>query len=479
MTDPTLIRLRVRLTALYFAAMAGFLILLGGIAYASMSLYFQTTTDQALHFKMAREQLALGLPLSPDLQRANREYERQRAGLNEKPLHPPGEFGDGRELHSQTPFALTNSARALNAIAEPGAFDGDLSAIFVAPLNVQGQPLITDTNLMPPAFTPDPAAVQNALATGSDLRTIRMSNGVNVRLYTYRLPGSSPVALLQLGRVLTDQEQVLRQLLTGLLIVGAALVVLATLSSWWLAGRSLLPAQQAWERQRLFVANASHELRTPLSIIQLSAELAARDDASDAERRELAADVLREAQYMTRLVGDLLLLSRLDVGQLKLDVQPVATGELLSEVQRDVSRLGQEQGVSIDLLAVQGTASADRLRLRQALLVVLDNALRHTPQGGRVTLESHLRGRTIEVDVKDTGNGIAPEHLPRLFDRFYQVDSAHSRKGSAGLGLSIAQSLIEAMRGHIEIASEMGKGTRVTITLPAIAEYPPARQAAR
>ena len=481
MTDPTLTRLRIRLTALYFAAMAGLLILLGGIAYASMNLYFQSATDQALHFKMAREQLALGLTLSPDLQQANLEYERQRGSApGGKQVRPAGEFGDEVENHSQVAPSGAGGTRSLSAITEPGAFDGDLSAIFVVPLDAQGQKLISDTNLTPPAFTPDQAAVKAALATGSDLRTIDMSNGVQVRLYTYRLPVNQTVTFLQLGRVLTDQQLVLQQLLTGLLVVGAVLVILATLCSWWLAGRSLLPAQQAWERQRLFVANASHELRTPLSIIQLSAELAARDDATDTERRELAGDVLREAQYMTRLVADLLLLSRLDVGQMKLDLQPVAVPELLGEVQRDVIRLGEEQGVKIELLDTQGTVTADRLRLRQALLVVLDNALRHTPQGGHVTLESHVHGRAITVDVKDTGSGIAPEHLPRLFDRFYQVDSAHSKKGSAGLGLSIAKSLIEAMRGHIDIASEVGKGTQVTITLPAGGERTsPAGQPAR
>jgi signal transduction histidine kinase len=241
----------------------------------------------------------------------------------------------------------------------------------------------------------------------------------------------------------------------------------ATLSSWFLAGRSLLPAQQAWERQRLFVANASHELRTPLSIIQLSTEVSVRGDTSEEERRELAGDILRETQYMTRLVADLLLLSRLDVGQLKLELSALSVPDLLVEAQHDVARLADEHGVNLIVEDSEGIVNTDRMRLRQVLLIILDNALRHTSAGGEVILKAATHGRSATITVSDTGRGIAPEHLSRIFDRFYQADEAHSKKGSAGLGLSIAKSLVEAMRGHISISSEVGKGTLVTIQLPA------------
>jgi len=182
---------------------------------------------------------------------------------------------------------------------------------------------------------------------------------------------------------------------------------------------------------------------------------------------EVAGDILRETQYMTQLVTDLLLLSRLDVGQLKLDISAVPLNDVLEEVRRNMARLADEHGVSLEIMESTGVAQADRMRLRQVLLIVLDNALRHTAQGGRVALQSTVHGRTATITATDTGSGIAPEHLSRIFDRFYQADEAHSRKGSAGLGLSIAKSLIEKMRGHINISSEKGKGTQVSITLPA------------
>ena len=132
-----------------------------------------------------------------------------------------------------------------------------------------------------------------------------------------------------------------------------------------------------------------------------------------------------------------------------------------------MTRLASEQGVSLKVADSQGTANADRMRLRQVLLILLDNALRYTANGGQVTLKALVQGRHIIVTVKDTGSGIAPENLSRIFDRFYQADEAHSKKGSAGLGLSIAKSLVEAMHGHISISSEVSRGTLVTIQLPA------------
>ncbi len=475
MKELTFTSLRARLTALYFAAMAGLLVVLGVITYASISLYFQSTTDLALRQKMATELQYLGVALPSDLQLANQEWTSRRGAPQPAPqTHSDDNHGSEDDGRVKPPV---NGSRVSPLLA-PETFDGDLSAIFVVPLDAQGLHIISGTNLVPASFTPDAQAIQAAQLSGSDLRTVQLDGGVRVRLYTYHLPSNpSVVATLQLGRVLTDQELVLRQLLTGLLVVGIGLVIVATLCSWLLAGRSLLPAHQAWERQRLFVANASHELRTPLSIIQLSAEVSARDDTSEDERRELAGDILRETQYMTRLVADLLLLSRLDVGQIKLEMTAVPLNDLLEEAQRDMARLADEHGVSLTVEDSQGVVNADRMRLRQVLLILIDNALRHTAaygaahgESGRVTLKSATHGRGVTITVKDTGSGIAPEHLSRIFDRFYQSDEAHSKKGSAGLGLSIAKSLIEAMHGHISISSEVGKGTLVTLQMSDFSE---------
>jgi signal transduction histidine kinase len=247
-------------------------------------------------------------------------------------------------------------------------------------------------------------------------------------------------------------------------------VLLLSASSWWLAGRSLRPVQQSWERQQTFVANASHELRTPLTLMRASAEVALRGlPHQDADRRELLGDVLHETDHMSKLVEELLLLSRLDAGRLNVDRQPIAVPDLLADVQRQIGRLADERGVRLCAGALSGVVLADPTHLRQVLLIVLDNALRHTPKGGQVQIESQARGRQIAIVVGDTGAGIAPAHLPHVFERFYRADSARGSNGS-GLGLSIAKGLIEAQHGQIMIASEQGKGTQVTIMLPHSAE---------
>jgi signal transduction histidine kinase len=238
-------------------------------------------------------------------------------------------------------------------------------------------------------------------------------------------------------------------------------------ASWWLAGRSLIPTQRAWEQQQTFVANASHELRTPVTLMRASAEVALRGlPAPDVDRRELLEDILHECDHMSRLVEDLLLLSRLDAGRLKLERSAVPLAELLADVQRQTGRLAGEKGVRLSASSPSGIAWGDPTRLRQVLLILLDNALRHTPPGGSITVEAQPQGRHIQIAVADTGTGIAREHLPHVFERFYRADTARGGDGgSSGLGLAIAKGLVEAQGGQIRLGSQPGRGTRVVVTL--------------
>jgi signal transduction histidine kinase len=317
-----------------------------------------------------------------------------------------------------------------------------------------------------PGLAPDTQAVAAALAKGLDWRTNRLPSGTRVRLLTFRVNGGSGPAVLQLGRTLSDQDRVLNSFLAGLLALGAAAALCVGAASWWLAGRSLAPAHAAWEKQQAFVANASHELRTPLTLVRATAEVAQRGLPAGDTRHGLLGDILSECDHMSRLVEDLLLLSRLDSHALKLQRHPLAAGELLAEVQRQVGRLAREHQVRLDLGPATGVLLGDPARLRQVMLILLDNALRHTPAGGKVTLEAAPVGRSVEITVADTGTGIAPEHLPHLFDRFYRADPARGGEGS-GLGLAIAWSLITAQGGQISIQSEFDQGTMVTLRLPA------------
>jgi signal transduction histidine kinase len=449
--------LRLRLTLLYLLAALALIVLLAAGTYWLLGTYFRRTTDLALQHKMAHEFMRLGARPPPELAAADLAWYTNRGRLlPELPATPLRGKRDDDEHDRE---------RRADDISAEEAFDGELAAIFVLSLDAQGS-LIANPDMPDPPLLPDRQAVDAARAEGSDVRIGYMRDGSRARLLTYPVQGNDNTAFVQAGRTLADQDRVLEQLLVGLIGLGGASVVLLSASSWWLAGRSLRPAQQSWERQQTFVANASHELRTPLTLLRASAEVARRGlPAQDADRRELLGDVLNETDHMSRLVDELLLLSRLDAGQLTIDRQPVDIAELLADVRRQIGRLADERGVCLDAGAASGVVLGDAMRLRQVLLILLDNALRHTPAGGTIRVEALSRGRQVDIVIADTGVGIAPEHLPHVFERFYRADSARGSSGS-GLGLSIARGLIEAQRGQIAIASAPGQGTRVTVSLP-------------
>lgn len=454
--------LRLRLSLLYTLAALALLALVGGGAYAIVARYFAGVTDLALQHKMAHEFHALAAPLPPELAHADRDWSllRAEAGLLARPrraevVEEEEEDDDEHERH-EAPPATTSIPDA-----------AELAAIIVLPLDRSGRVLFRPDDGA--TLEPDLDALSAALRTGSDLRTVETVDGRRVRLLTYRLTRPDGPAALQLGRELGDQERVLAQLLSGLLGLGMGSLVLIGGASWWLAGRALRPAQEGWERQQRFIASASHELRAPLTLLRASAEMALRGlPTNDNDRRELLADVLGEADHMRRLVDDLLTLSRIDSGHFPLDRQPVELAPLLTALQREVARIGAQRGVEVRLGHVAGRALGDVERIRQVLLILLDNALRHTPAQGQVTLAAVPSGRTVRLQVEDTGCGIAPEHLPHIFERFYRADSARGRASEhAGLGLSIAHGLVEAMGGRITVSSRPGRGTTVTVTLPA------------
>jgi signal transduction histidine kinase len=243
--------------------------------------------------------------------------------------------------------------------------------------------------------------------------------------------------------------------------------VLMGAASWWLAGRSIRPAQQAWKHQQSFVANASHELRTPLTLLRASAEVALRGlPAGDTDNRGLLGDVLQECDHMSKLVADLLLLSRLDAGHMPMERTRIMLPQLFADVERQVGRLAEERGVRVTADGVSGAAWGDPTRVRQVLLILIDNALRHTPPGGAIRLAARAGGRLAHITVADTGCGIAPEHLPHVFERFYRADRAGRDDSGSGLGLSIVKALVEAQGGQITIESQVGQGTTVVVALP-------------
>jgi signal transduction histidine kinase len=315
---------------------------------------------------------------------------------------------------------------------------------------------------------PDKNAIDKALTSGSDLRTVPLSDGTRVRLLTYRIAGQPGLDLIQLGKPIEDQMRILGQVLSGLIIIGGAVIILLGFGSWWQAGRLLTSTQQAWNNQQMFIANASHELRAPLTLIRAASDAALRKTRKKQPAVDnLLNDILSESDHMNHLVEDLLLLSRLDVGQLKFSHEPINLKEFAEDLQRHFQPLCEQHRIDFSLDVRNVIISGDRTRLHQVMLIVLDNALRHTDQGGRINLEIGSSKRYASISVTDSGEGIPPEHLAHVFDRFYQVKSDRRENTSgSGLGLSIAKSIVEAHGGSIGIQSEAGKCTAVRILLP-------------
>jgi len=443
--------LRLRLTLLYTLATLMVVGLIDVGAYLIVARYFANVTDLALKHKMAHEFHALAAPLPTELIPADRDWSIVRSALGLRPA--PRSVEDAED--EDEAYTLLRSADS-----------AELAAIIVLPLDTVGRVLFYPSSDAPP-LTPDLDALRVALSAGSDLRTVVTPDGYRARLLTYRLTRPDGPAALQLARELGDQERVLEQLTGGLLMLAMLSMTLVGIVSWWLAGRALHPAQEAWDRQQRFIASASHELRTPLTLIRASAEVALRSlPAEQHDQRELLGDLLAESDHMRRLVDDLLVLSRLDSGRLTLLPTRVELATLFAEIERQVARLGAEQQITISAHAT-GSVRADPDRLRQILLILFDNALRHTPAGGRIQLTAVPEGRMVRLTLQDSGRGIEPEHLPHIFERFYRADPARSREhGNAGLGLSIAKGLVEAMGGQIGVTSRPQQGSSFWLTLP-------------
>jgi heavy metal sensor kinase len=220
---------------------------------------------------------------------------------------------------------------------------------------------------------------------------------------------------------------------------------------------------------RRFTADASHELRTPLTAIRTEAEVALAKPMDTADYQQLLESILEECERLTRIAEQLLVLAREDAGLTRPEAEPVDLANLLASVVETMRPLAEARGL---YLTLEGKAdrpiSGDAARLRPAFYNLLDNAIKYTPQGGRITVRIEQNANHASVIFQDTGIGIPPEHLPRVFDRFYRVNKALSREqGGTGLGLSIAKTVVAAHGGRIELASVPGQGTTCTVTLPA------------
>lgn len=219
---------------------------------------------------------------------------------------------------------------------------------------------------------------------------------------------------------------------------------------------------------RQFSADASHELRTPLTVMRGEIELALRNPKTHEEYRRVLESAMEEIIRMSSIIENLLTLAKADQGTYEVNLSEVNLASLAQELYDDGEMLAEGKHIRVALAAKdQITIVGDKVRLRQLFLNLIDNAIKYTPEGGAVTLSVERRNGSAVVQVADTGIGIPPEDINRVFDRFYRVDKARSREiGGTGLGLSIAKWIVELHRGKISVQSEVDRGSVFTVELP-------------
>lgn len=245
-----------------------------------------------------------------------------------------------------------------------------------------------------------------------------------------------------------------------------ALVVFFVMSRY-LARKATKPIEIAWKQQKAFIADASHELRTPLTVIRTNLDIV--EDCPDetvAEQSMWLTNIREETDAMKALVEQLFFLAQADTNQQRLQCLLFDYSEMISSAVRAYTPMAGEKGVELIADIAEGIELyGDDGKLRRVLRVLVENALRHTETGGRITVRLTDEGKRCRLDVIDTGEGIAPDALAHLFERFYQADSSR-QKGGAGLGLSIAKWIVETHGGTIGVASKLGEGATFTVKLP-------------
>jgi heavy metal sensor kinase len=274
-------------------------------------------------------------------------------------------------------------------------------------------------------------------------------------------------ALAPVDRIIRDAQSISTQNLQKRLDVPRTGDELQRLSET--LNQMLERLDQAFRRVTQFTADASHELRTPVAVIRTTAELALRRPRSTSDYEAALRDILAQSERTTELIESLLTLARADAGQQSLQHSRVHVGEAIRETVETGRRLAASKGLEFTATVEQKgvVVVGDSQALGRLALILVDNAVKYTPVPGKVQLRLDSDGRCAVLQVRDSGIGIPPEHLPQIFERFYRADPARgSESGGSGLGLAIAHWIVQHHGGEITVESKQGSGSTFRVTLP-------------
>lgn len=273
---------------------------------------------------------------------------------------------------------------------------------------------------------------------------------------------------IQVIRNVNSEKDLLERLFV-IIAVGCGIGILcAVATGYFLAGRALVPIKNAWQKQQQFVSDASHELRTPLAVIQAKTDLLFRSPSASIKDKIIdISTISNESRRLSKLVSNLLTLARSDSDQIEVKKEVFQLDKLLAEIVLQYEEIVSYQGKTLTINASpQVNFLADKERIHQLIVILLDNAIKFTNEGGEIRLACHQNHSFISFQVQDNGVGIAEKDVPKIFDRFYQGDKSRTSAEGTGLGLSIAKWIIDKHHGKVKVTSSLGKGTLIEITFP-------------
>jgi heavy metal sensor kinase len=363
------------------------------------------------------------------------------------------------------------------------------------------------------SFDPAEVPVFPPPAKTESSRKLKLSGGHTLLIAALNFKSSgNPDYLVEFGALLDPAETMLDHLFLQLALGLPLAVFIITTGGYWLVRRALSPVEQitraaeqitqfnlserlpvartgdeierlslslnrmiarlddALQNSKRFVADASHDLRTPLTILHGELESLAADVRLNVELRDHVGSMLEEAVHLGKIVEQLFTLSRLDAGEAKIDWTIFDLSELAKTTAEQMNLLAEDKGISIAVEAQQPvTVKGNRVRLKQVVVNLLDNAIKYTAKQGAIQLRVLVSNGHAVLEVQDNGIGIPPDALPHIFERFYRVDQARSADAeSAGLGLAIVKAICTAHGAEVETESIVGKGSRFRVTLPLV-----------
>jgi heavy metal sensor kinase len=490
--------IRVQLTLWYSVIFALLIFLFSFVLYTTLQAFLASSLDSALQVRA--QQIAGGVS-NENGKLVIQDITGELPGLDVTP---------GPQSNSDT----TNQTGEHNTGQQGPASDVNFGTL-VRILDAQGR-----TVYISPAFhalSLPSASFTNPLHGVPWQGTVTAHNGQAVRVHSVALTDNAIVfGVLQVGESMAQLTNTLQDITLALLGISPFVLLLGGLGAYWLAKRAFRPViyltqtarqikagdlhrrvpiprardevhelaltlnemirrlDQAFTQQRRFVADASHELRTPVTAIRSITDVALEDPVDFQECIVALREINAEAERLGRLLNDLLTLARADEDQIPLEREPVRLDLLALDVAATMESLAVERGIELQVQAnMPATVLGDTVRLIQVMMGLVDNALTYTHAGGKVIISVEAYRATADFIVCDTGIGIAPDDLPHIFERFYRADPARSHAASgSGLGLSIADWVIQAHGGSIAVESKIGQGSTFTVTLPLAPSLP-------